>query len=113
MGLSHIATNSVFRVKTQIRHLCLEASHLGYNKFRQYMYSIWDANYTDNAYTVHQAPLLLFFFLFACGITRKKKRKKDRKERKKEKEVLCLTTKKLYDNQISQLMRKKVLRFSV
>ena len=89
------------------------------------MYSSWTANYTDNAYTVHQAPLLLLFvffvfffvcfFLFACGITRKKKkeRKTEKKERKKEKEVLCQTTKKLYDNQISQLMRKKVLRFSV
>ena len=41
------------------------------------MYSIWAANNTDNAYTVHQAPL---FLLFACGITRKKERKKIKKE---------------------------------
>ena len=47
------------------------------------MYSIWAANNTDNAYTVHQAPL---FLLFACGITRKKKkRKKEKKERKERK----------------------------
>ena len=82
MGLSHIATKSVFRVKTQIRHLCLEASHLGYNKFRQYMYSIWDANYTDNAYTVHQAPLLFFFFVRMRH--NKKEKKKERQKRKKE-----------------------------
>ena len=46
------------------------------------MYSIWAANNTDNAYTVHQASL---FLLLACGITRKKKRKKERKERQKKK----------------------------
>ena len=44
------------------------------------MYSIWAANNTDNAYTVHQAPL---FLLFAYGITRKKKRKKEKKDRKR------------------------------
>ena len=38
------------------------------------MYSIWAANNTDNAYTVHQAPL--FFLLFVCGITGKKKERK-------------------------------------
>ena len=57
------------------------------------MYSIWAANNTDNAYTVHQAPP---FFVVHMRHN-KKERKKERKEkRKKEKEVLCLTTKKLY-----------------
>ena len=57
------------------------------------MYSIWAANNTDNAYTVHQAPLP---FVVRMWHNKKEKRKKERKKRKKEKEVLCLTTKKLY-----------------
>ena len=48
------------------------------------MYFIWAANNTDNAYTVHQA---LFFVV---------PMRHNKKEKKKEKEVLCLTTKKLY-----------------
>ena len=50
------------------------------------MYSIWIANNTDNAYTVHQAPLFL--------VVRMRHNKKEK--RKKKKKVLCLTTKKLY-----------------
>ena len=41
------------------------------------MHSIYAANSTDNAYTIHQAPLFsffLFFLFFACSITRKKKK---------------------------------------
>ena len=64
-----------------------EASHLGYNKFRWYMYSIWAANNTDNAYTVHQAPLI---FVVRIRHNKKERRKKERKKKS------CLTTKKLY-----------------
>ena len=56
------------------------------------MYSIWAANYTGNAYTVHQAPLF-----FVVRMRHNKKGEKERKERKKEKEVLCVKTKKLMD----------------
>ena len=44
------------------------------------MYSIWAANNTDNAYTVHQAPL---FFVVRMQHNKKKKRKKERKKERK------------------------------
>ena len=44
------------------------------------MYSIWAANNTDNAYTVHQAPLS---FVVRMWHNKKEKRKKEKKERKR------------------------------
>ena len=44
------------------------------------MYSIWAANYTNTAYTVHQAPL---FFVVRMRHNKKEK-KKERQKRKKE-----------------------------
>ena len=46
------------------------------------MYSIWAANYTGNAYTVHQAPL---FFVVRMRHNKKGEKKKEKKERKKKK----------------------------
>ena len=50
------------------------------------MYSIWAANNTDNAYTVHQAPL--FFVVRMRHNKKEKKRKKERKERKKKRSLM-------------------------
>ena len=52
------------------------------------MYSILAANNTDNAYTVHQAPLIF--------VVRMRHNLKEKKKKKRKKEVLCLITKKLY-----------------
>ena len=49
------------------------------------MYSIWAANNTDNAYTVHQAPL---FFVIHMRHNKKEKKKKERKGRKKERTLM-------------------------
>ena len=54
------------------------------------MYSIWAANNTDNAYTVHQAPLFFVVRMRHNKKEKKKERKRSLMSDKKESLWTCL-----------------------